>query len=254
MINNYQQAQRSEDFTPADLGMAQWEPGRYWFDVNVPKQQNMKAASNNPGSGVAAERWQLDLLAPTIATTAQDTFSVSGAKTPVQDKIVVGPANLPSGKVGDATVTLHWDGYPKSVSQASASKQVELSRGENLSPKFAPTDFGWSQWAPGRYWFDVDLKQGTFTSAVNTPDRDTGEVWEAKPAPPVKELQIGGKKIPAGDVVAAAMLFDALISAQGGGSAKNSMSFTDTNHDARVWIGSETADDAAKIYVLDPDA
>lgn len=248
----------SAEFTPSDLGMTYWQPGKYWFNVNVAKQGSMAAAVSLNGANDPRESWVADGLNLTVPTVAQNTFPEPGGKDTVNDKITLIDEDLltvPESLTLDGEVVLNWDAYPASTTaQKSSTKAMTFKMGDNTSPNFAPSDFGWDTWAQGRYWFDVKIpKQGPMNDAVDTVDRDADETWNAPPTPPVKILEVDGEQIASDGTVSAGMTFNARISAFGGGSENSGMKFTDTNHTTDVWLGAVDRDDPSGIYVLGPN-
>lgn len=195
--------------------------------------------------------WSYDLG---VETDTQ-TFDVAGSTAGIRDTIhaTANPASIQENVT--ANVILNWDGLdgsPKSV-----TKQVAISNnGDTLSPEFTPADFGWSAWASGDFWFDVQVaEQGLMKpgTSVDTADRDARESWTAAPVPPSKQLTSGDPADALGDneVLASGMFYNAEISANANGYI-SSMRIFDTIATDQVFIGSKDADDAAAPYVVDP--
>ncbi len=95
----------------------------------------------------------------------------------------------------NANVIMHYDGN-KFVGAKNVTKSVKITtKGDTRSPEFAPSDFGWSAWPSGSYWFDVQVpRQGHMKAAVDTADREASEsfrIVDVPPAPPVKQVEEG---------------------------------------------------------------
>lgn len=188
-----------------------------------------------------------------VTTDKATTFTMAGETTPVTDTIHASANGSAIRENLTATVSLIWDS-PEGQAKKKADKTVTIQNsGDTTSPEFTPADFGWSSWAAGNFWFDVNVaKQGKMQAAVNTPDRDPRETWTATPKVPDKELYKQGSDTVLGtDVLASAQAYDAHITAHSNGYL-SSMTISDTIHTADVWIGSKDADNKDKVYVLAP--
>ena len=123
----------------------------------------------------------------------------------------------------NANIIMHYDGNPY-VGGKTATKSVKITtKGDTRSPEFAPSDFGWSSWPAGSYWFDVQVaKQGHMKAAVDTTDREASEsfrVVDEPPQPPVKQIEQG---------VSADQMVNHTVIRSGTGRGGYAMRFTDT--------------------------
>jgi len=182
---------RSPAFTPDDLGMSVWRPGDYWFDVSVSDLVVFQAETTTKttitkrltldGSSDADEQFHMDPWIGTASTTASNTFAQSGGKQVVHDDILMeyedGPDTI------DIVSTLHWSTDPKATSaDSSQSKRGTVTAtGSSPGPDFTPSDFGWSQWKAGKYWYDLTIPaQGDFQELTVEGALDGQESWIAK--------------------------------------------------------------------------
>lgn len=121
----------------------------------------------------------------TITTDQQAAAGIKvGSTDAVRDLI---HAVSSTGKKEDlqATVWLNYDGNAYVNGNAVSKKATITSHGDTMSPEFKPSDFGWSHWQEGNYWFDIDVaKQGGMSQAVNTADREASETYRVVSMPP----------------------------------------------------------------------
>ena len=187
-----------------------------------------------------------------ITTDVATSFEMAGTTTPVNDMIHAAGGD---GSTVKADVILTWDGAGKNKGK-SVSKNIDLkTKGDTRSPNFTPADFGWSEWPAGKFWFDVKIdKQGKMAAAVDTPDRDPRETWDAKLNPSVeKELYVPGttEALPSSAQLVAGQATDARIVANSNGY--DEMTIVDTINTDQAFIGSNAADVKDAVYVLDPN-
>lgn len=116
-----------------------------------------------------------------VQTDKAGTFELSGGTQTVTDRIHASNGGSPITENLNGQVVLHWDGVP-GASATSRTKSVSMANnGTTTSPGFTPSDFGWSVWPAGKFWFDVIVpQQGSMSAGVNTPDRDPRETWDAE--------------------------------------------------------------------------
>lgn len=121
----------------------------------------------------------------TITTDQQAAAGIKvGSTDAVRDLI---HAVSSTGKKEDlqTTVWLNYDGNAYVNGNAVSKKATITSHGDTMSPEFKPSDFGWSHWQEGNYWFDIDVaKQGGMSQAVNTADREASETYRVVSMPP----------------------------------------------------------------------
>lgn len=186
-----------------------------------------------------------------VSTDKATTFVKAYGTDPVNDTIHTDAGSSPIRENLNGKITLYWemDGLTKSVTKDVTVPNV----GSTVSPDFTPADFGFSAWAKGNYWFDVQFpKQGKMKAAVDTPDRDPRELWQASDSPkdnPKKEIYTHGTKdvLTSDEVLAANMPYDARITGTAAGYRK--FALYDIIHTKDVFIGAEGADDLSKVYV-----
>lgn len=242
---------RSPDFTPSDFGWDVWSAGNFWYDVRIAKQGNMSAAVDTPDR-LPSESWGSGFKLA-VGTNHTATFSLAGANTAVTDVIHANSFGSQITEPVNANVILTWDGVtgngPKSVTK---SMRMGID-GDSRSPQFTPADFGWGAWPSGQFWFDIQVpKQGEMTEAVDTPDRDSAELWRVDVPPPVKTLTSGSPEDELKDheVLASGMFYNAKI--KGNSAGYRSMTITDEILTDKVMIGSRDSDVASSVYVIDP--
>ncbi|HEU5223020.1 MAG TPA: LPXTG cell wall anchor domain-containing protein [Candidatus Lumbricidophila sp.] len=189
----------------------------------------------------------------TVSTDKTGTFTTAGSTNAVTDTIHASNNGSSISENVDANVIMHWDGVEGN--SQTATKTVSIANnGDTLSPAFTPSDFGWTAWPSGNFWFDVQVsKQGKMKAAVDTPDRDARESWSAATVNPSKELTVGTppRVLAPTENLASGMTYDARIKANTNGYA-SAMTIYDTIQSDKVWIGSQTADVASAVKVLDP--
>lgn len=115
-----------------------------------------------------------------VTTEASNKFEHAGDTRPVHDTIHMEGADGFEDEEITGTVILNWDGNPvdETVDQKVEKKFTTKLVPEIQSPEFTPSDFGWSKWRAGRYWFDVVIpQQGHMEKAVDTDDREPSETW-----------------------------------------------------------------------------
>lgn len=133
-----------------------------------------------------------DLTITTDVNAPQDLKTGSTGK--VSDTIHASQSRGDAQQV-NANVIMHYDGN-KYTAAKNVTKSVKITtKGDTRSPEFAPSDFGWSAWPSGSYWFDVQVpRQGHMKAAVDTADREASEsfrIVDVPPAPPVKQVEEG---------------------------------------------------------------
>ena len=242
----------SPNFSPSDFGWSEWPAGKFWYDIQIAKQGNMAAAVDTPDR-VASETWNAQFKLG-ITTDKASTFELAGSTGAVNDRIHADSNSSQVGSKVNADVVLSWDGLEGSGK--SVTKQVSIALdGTTTSPNFTPADFGWQAWPAGNFWFDVHVaRQSLMNAAVNTPDRDVRETWQADPPPPVKTLTSGdpADELRYNEVLASGMFYNAQIAANSAGYS--TMTVTDTVLTDKVIIGAkEGSDVASAVYVLDPE-
>lgn len=191
-----------------------------------------------------------------VATTHQGN-PPAGANTAVHDHIVAGlnAGESWSGSAVRANVWLNWDGYPATdTSRKAEHKTVTISRpGQYDSPNFTPADFGWKTWAPGRYWYDIDVpKQGSMMAAVNTPDRQASETYTIPTGSTKKTIaRMDGSSIDGRQVVPGTLYMQSITGTVTPAASGYNTQATVTDHimDSRVWVGAKDHDDLTKVTV-----
>lgn len=89
----------SPNFTPADFGWTKWQPGRYWFDVRVAKQGDMKNAVDTPDRD-PRETWTA------TPTPPEKQIMLPGTTTPFGSTV-----ELAAGQSYDAHISSTANGY-----------------------------------------------------------------------------------------------------------------------------------------------
>lgn len=119
-----------------------------------------------------------------ITTDAKDTFTIASGNAPVYDTIHASAGTSSIRENVNADVILNWTGEDGSTKQVVKTKAI-ANHGDTQSDAFVPADFGWEEWQGGEYWFDIHVaQQSGMANAVDTPDRDPRELWDAwKPEP-----------------------------------------------------------------------
>lgn len=211
-----------------------------------------KAVAASPAVGSRSVCIALNDMEPgydlKISTAAQKSPGISGGSQAVYDQIRA-TSNASIKESLNANVLLHWDGFyggtPKSVSKTMTIN----NNGTFNTPVFVPKDFGWEDWAAGKYWYDVKVaRQKQMIRAVDTPDRVTSETFTLKPPPPVKTMHdSSGRLLDTKEIVVSAMPYLAKIKAHTSG-AKN-VEITDTILSKNVFVGGKEKDDFSNLYV-----
>lgn len=200
-------------------------------------------ASNEPGP----QNYDLS-----IETDRTGVFELAGSTSGVRDTIHA--SNNGSQVVENVTarVILHWDGVEGNAREVAKDVTI-TNNGDTLSPEFTPADFGWGAWPSGKFWFDVQVsQQGKMSGAVDTPNRDSRETWNAAPLPPSKRLTVGGVALANDDVLASGMSYEARIKASPNGYS-SAMTIYDKILTDRVFIGAKDRDVIDAPYILDPE-
>ena len=184
----------SPAFTPSDLGLGDLWPDNtagtyYWFDVWVDKSDvalsgdtgvmALSGTLSHDGKADAAERFRLDRQADKATTTAAGTFGRAGGMAATHDTLHLA---FPGAKTLKATSTLHYAADAAAVkADASKAKAVTVAaNGDVAGPSFAPSDFGWSSWKAGRYWYDLDIPaQSGYNALAVDGLTDRAEQWSA---------------------------------------------------------------------------
>ncbi|MGW9159268.1 LPXTG cell wall anchor domain-containing protein [Microbacterium sp. NPDC055665] len=129
-----------------------------------------------------------------ITTDAKDAFAIAGGKEPVYDTVHASNGGSSIVENVNADVILNWTGEDGSTKQVTKSKAI-ANNGDTVSDAFVPGDFGWESWQGGEYWFDIHVaQQGSMAAAVDTPDRDPRETWDAWLPNPNKEVVGSGEE------------------------------------------------------------
>jgi adhesin isopeptide-forming family sspB-C2 type protein/fimbrial isopeptide formation D2 family protein len=129
-----------------------------------------------------------------ITTDAGGTFTIADGAAPVYDMIHATNDGSPITENVDANVILNWTGADGTTKQVIKQASV-ANTGDTRSPDFTPADFGWTSWEGGEYWFDIQVaQQGSMAAAVDTPDRDPRETWDAWKPEPNKEVVGSGEE------------------------------------------------------------
>ncbi|MDD6461131.1 MAG: hypothetical protein PUF51_01440 [Bifidobacteriaceae bacterium] len=145
---------QSPQFTPSDLGMAQWEAGAYWFDTDVPQQKNMSAAASQRACAAqglvagqtntcqATEMGEVWVMHYTLDTATQATaphkdsadrkWVTDGNKDAVSDTLTLTSTPDQGGHRDTLTgtrVTLHYSGNSKHA-KAEKTKTIDTIGGD----------------------------------------------------------------------------------------------------------------------------
>jgi adhesin isopeptide-forming family sspB-C2 type protein len=217
------------------------------FMANIPMYPRVVCVAMNEQEPVS----NYDLI---IDTDKSATFSLAGQTAAVSDTVNTGTAS-PIRESIIAVTTLHWagvEGNPASVAKQNWVPNV----GNTPSPNFVPSDFGWTSWPAGQFWFDVNIpQQGRMKAATShAGQNDPRESWSAGTTAPRKVLTSGtpADALAADEVLTSGMFYNAEVTARTNGFA-SSMTINDTVRTDQVFIGSATADDASKAYMEDPN-
>lgn len=103
VITNYGNT-NSPNFVPADFGWSSWPAGKFWYNVNVPKQGRMKAAVSHAGVNDPRENW-------TAGTTPPRKILTSGTSS---DPMAADEV-LASGASYKAEISARTNGYSSSM-------------------------------------------------------------------------------------------------------------------------------------------
>jgi len=127
-----------------------------------------------------------------VTTDHSTPFATAGGSTPVSDAVNTDDGGSSFVENVDAVVTLHWAGVEGNPKQASKTVSV-ANNGTTSSPNFSPSDFGWTSWPEGKFWYDVDIaKQGHMSAAASHAGiNDSRENWLSAPVLPLKLLTTG---------------------------------------------------------------
>ena len=184
----------SSAFTPSDLGLGDLWPDNtagtyYWFDVWVDKADvalsgdtgvmALSGSLSHEGRTDAAEQFRLDRQAGKATTTAAGTFGRAGGTAATHDTLHLA---FPGAKTLNATSTLRYAASDTAVkADASKAKAVTVAaNGDVAGPSFTPSDFGWSSWKAGRYWYDLDIPaQSGYNALAVDGLTDRAEQWTA---------------------------------------------------------------------------
>lgn len=184
----------SPTFTPSDLGLGDlWLDNTagtyYWFDVWVDKADvalsgdtgvmALSGTLSHDGKADAAERFRFDRQTGKATTTAAGTFGRAGGMAATHDTLHLA---FPGAKTLKATSTLHYAADAAAIkADASKAKAVTVAaNGDVAGPSFAPSDFGWSAWKAGRYWYDLDIPAQAGYNALRVDGlTDKAEQWTA---------------------------------------------------------------------------
>ena len=168
----------SPDFTPADLGMKSWQPGRYWFDLSVEEKDlsvtgtaryETSDVGNVAGlSGLtdSSEQWTITpTSAPTISTRAMAGDARVGGTQKVHDSITIAnPDPNRAITVAKVTTTLHMKMGNRKASKTVGPVTIPAGRSRTFdSADFAPSDLKRGTWGNTGYWFDATVSAADVT-------------------------------------------------------------------------------------------
>ena len=162
----------SLDFTPSDLGMKTWQPGRYWFDLSVEEKDlsvtgTARYETSDVGnvarlSGLtdSSEQWTITpTSAPTISTRAMAGDARVGGTQKVHDSITV--TNHDPNRaitIAKVTTTLHMRTGNRKASKTIGPVTIPAGGSRTFdSADFAPSDLRRKCWSAGLYWFDATV-------------------------------------------------------------------------------------------------
>ena len=162
----------SPDFTPADLGMKSWQPGRYWFDLSVEEKDlsvtgtaryETSDVGNVAGlSGLtdSSEQWTITpTSAPTISTRAMAGDAKVGGTQKVHDSITV--TNHDPNRaitIAKVTTTLHMKTGNRKASKTIGPVTIPAGGSRTFdSADFVPSDLRRKCWSAALYWFDATV-------------------------------------------------------------------------------------------------
>ena len=169
----------SPDFTPSDLGMKTWQPGRYWFDLSVEEKDlsvtgtaryETSDVGNVAGlSGLtdSSEQWTITPTAsPTISTRAMAGDARVGGTQKVHDSITIAnPDPNRAVTIAKVTTTLHMRTGNRKASKTAGPVTIPAGGSRTFdSADFAPSDLKRKGgWPIGKYWFDATVSAADTT-------------------------------------------------------------------------------------------
>ena len=168
----------SPDFTPADLGMKSWQPGRYWFDLSVDEKDlsvtgTARYETSDVGnvarlSGLtdSSEQWTITpTSAPTISTRAMAGDARVGGTQKVHDSITIAnPDPNRAITVAKVTTTLHMKMGNRKASKTVGPVTIPAGGSRTFdSADFAPSDLKRGTWGNTGYWFDATVAAADVT-------------------------------------------------------------------------------------------
>lgn len=163
----------SPNFTPGDLGMSTWQPGRYWFDLSVAESDlsvtgtagyetsDVSDIHSLSGLSDTSEQWTIPpTSAPTISTRATAGNATVGGTQAVHDSITI--TNTDRNRaitVAKVTTTLHMKAGDRKASKTVGPVTIPAGGSKTFdSADFTPSDLNrkcWSGKTP--YWFDATV-------------------------------------------------------------------------------------------------
>lgn len=190
------------EFTPSDLGMTTWKPGKYWFNTNIPGHLTADGTALNDdvptgddgnvtivrtfhedGRDKPNERFAISQPKGTlsISTKAVSDGAGRGNETPVHDSITLTNTGSTAVKVkaGAVSVTLNYPGMSgRAKATRKVSKALSVPAGKSVTvsasaPEFTPADLGMKDgWhanlrSGDHYWFDVKVDPGSVTDVYS---------------------------------------------------------------------------------------
>ena len=168
----------SPDFTPSDLKMTTWQPGRYWFDLSVDEKDlsvtgtaryETSDVGNVAGlSGLtdSSEQWTITpTSAPTISTRAMAGDARVGGTQKVHDSITIAnPDPNRAITVAKVTTTLHMKAGNRKASKTVGPVTIPAGGSKTFdSADFVPSDLNRKCWAGGTYRFDAAVAASDVT-------------------------------------------------------------------------------------------
>lgn len=101
-------------------------------------------------------------------STANDTLNLSMREVCDEEECAPPEPDNISG-----TVWLNWESDGSHLSTSKPFGPVSTDSTSTTIGDFRPSDFGWEDWKPGHYWYDVTIpQQGSMVSSVDTPNRE----------------------------------------------------------------------------------
>ena len=162
----------SPDFTPSDLGMKTWQPGRYWFDLSVDeKDLSVTGAARYETSDVgnatglsgltdSSEQWVITPTSvPTISTRAMAGDARVGGTQKVHDSVTIAnPDPNRAITIAKVTTTLHMKTGNRKASKTVGPVTIPAGGSKTFdSADFVPSDLRRKCWSAGLYWFDASV-------------------------------------------------------------------------------------------------